>query len=181
MNGSKPLLVGLCAVALPWLLAGSTAVRADEEQQFDRTPRDCVQTQSIRRTEIVDDQTIIFFMRGKNSAYRNYLPKKCPGLKRWDRFGYQVTAGRLCSIDLITVLERSGASAFGRSSLGGFEPGFTCRLGPFLPMSPEDIESHNAEKAGGAGPNAVKARPVDVGRAEKSAPPVEDQKPETKE
>ena len=83
--------------------------------------------------------------------------------------------------DLITVLERSGASAFGRSSLGGFEPGFTCRLGPFLPMSPEDIESHNAEKAGGAGPNAVKARPVDVGRAEKSAPPVEDQKPETKE
>ena len=33
MNGSKPLLVGFCAVALPWLLAGSTAVRADEEQQ----------------------------------------------------------------------------------------------------------------------------------------------------
>lgn len=181
MNGSKRLLTGFCALALPWLLAGSVAVKADEEQAFDRTPRDCVQTQSVSRTEIVDDQTIIFFMRGKNIAYRNYLPKKCPGLKRWDRFGYQVTAGRLCSIDLITVLERNGASAFGRSALGGFEPGFTCRLGAFLPMSPEDIESYKAEKAGGAGQNAVKAKPADVRRAGKSAPPAEEKQPEPKE
>ena len=110
MNVSKRVFAGFSAVVLPWLLAGSATVRADDEPTFDRKPRDCVQTQAISRTEILDDQTIIFFMRGKNVAYRNFLPKKCPGLKRWERFGYSVTAGRLCSVDLITVLERTQAS-----------------------------------------------------------------------
>ena len=92
MNGSKRVYLRFTALALPWLLAGSTAIYADDDATFDRTPRDCVITQSIARTDILDDQTIIFYMRGKNVAYRNYLPKKCPGLKRWDRFSYQVTA-----------------------------------------------------------------------------------------
>src|SRR5512138_2689542 len=107
MNRSKRVLLGFSAFAVPLLFAGSTVTRADDEGTFNRTPKDCVITQSIARTDILDDQTIIFYMRGKNVAYRNYLPKKCPGLKRWDRFSYTVTAGRLCSIDMITVLETS--------------------------------------------------------------------------
>jgi hypothetical protein len=170
MNGSKRAFVGLSALALPWLLAGSAAVRADDEPTFNRTPRDCVQTQSISRTEILDDQTILFFMRGKNVAYRNYLPRKCPGLKRWDRFGYSVTAGRLCSIDLITVLERSGSSF---STLGGFQPGFTCQLGDFVPMSPEEIVSLKDEKKGGPGQDAVKTKPVELPPAQKGADPAQ--------
>jgi hypothetical protein len=160
MNGSKRILLGLSSLALPWLLAGSAAVGADDDDaRFDRRPRDCVQTQAISRTEILDDQTIIFFMRGKNVAYRNFLPRKCPGLKRRERFGYQVTAGRLCNIDMITVLERAG-NVFDRSNLGGFQPGFTCRLGDFLPMSREDLESLKAEKAGDASQSAVKTKAV---------------------
>ena len=85
MNRSKRVYLGFSALTLPWLLAGSTASRADDDATFNRTPRDCVITQSISRTDILDDQTIIFYMRGKNVAYRNYLPKKCPGLKRWDK------------------------------------------------------------------------------------------------
>jgi len=167
MNGSKRVFLGLSAIVLPWLLAGSAATYADDDAAFDRTPRDCVITQSIARTDILDDQTIIFYMRGKNIAYRNYLPKKCPGLKRWDRFGYQVTAGRLCNIDLITVLENSIRGA-------GFDRGFTCRLGDFHPLSPEDIESLKIEKEGGPGPDAVKAKPAKVPPAadgDSGAPP----------
>jgi hypothetical protein len=158
MNGPKR--VYLPAFALPWLLAGSAAVVADDEAAFDRTPRSCVQVQSIARTDILDDQTIIFYMRGKNIAYRNYLPKKCPGLKRSDRFGYQVTSGRLCNIDLITVLELSLFP--GRS----FDPGFTCRLGDFHPLSPADIESLKAEQEGGPRPDAVREKPAKVPPAE---------------
>ncbi|MEO8466116.1 MAG: hypothetical protein ABI640_12300 [Gammaproteobacteria bacterium] len=156
MRGSKRVVFGFTALTLPWLLAGSAATYADEDSAFNRTPRDCVITQSIARTDILDDQTIIFYMRGKNVAYRNYLPKKCPGLKRWDRFGYHVTAGRLCSIDTITVLENAAVGV-------GFGNGFTCRLGDFHPLSPEDIASLKIEKeGGGVRPDAVKATPAEV-------------------
>jgi hypothetical protein len=155
MNGSKRVFLGFSALALPWVLAGSTATYADDDAPFDRTPRDCLITQSIARTDILDDQTIIFYMRGKNVAYRNYLPRKCPGLKRWERFSYQVTAGRLCNIDLITVLENSVVG-------NGFDHGFTCRLGDFHPLSPEDIASLKVEKEGGARPDSVKAKPAEV-------------------
>jgi hypothetical protein len=161
---SKRVGLSLAALALPVLLAGSAVTRADDEGTFNRTPHDCVITQSIARTEILDDQTIIFYMRGKNVAYRNDLPKKCPGLKRWDRFSYTVTAGRLCSIDMITVLENS---VFGT----GFDRGFTCRLGEFHPLSPEDIASLRSEKEGGPRPDSVKTEPVPPAGDSDSAPP----------
>ena len=160
MNGSKRVYMGLWGLALPCLLAGSGAIGADDEGTFDRTPRDCVLTRNIARTDIVDDQTILFYMRGKDVAYRNYLPKKCPGLKRADRFSYQVTAGRLCSVDLITVLE------LGVMPGRPFERGFTCRLGDFHPLSPEDIESLKVEKQGGPRPDSVRTKPADVPPAE---------------
>ena len=50
MNGSKRVYLGFTALALPWLLAGSTAIYADDDATFNRTPRDCVITQSISRT-----------------------------------------------------------------------------------------------------------------------------------
>lgn len=164
MNRSKRVLLGFSAFAVPLLFAGSTVTRADDEGTFNRTPKDCVITQSIARTDILDDQTIIFYMRGKNVAYRNYLPKKCPGLKRWDRFSYTVTAGRLCSIDMITVLETSVIGT-------GFDRGFTCRLGEFHPLSPEDIASLRIEKEGGPRPDSVKAEPVPPAADSGGAPP----------
>jgi hypothetical protein len=180
MRGSKRVYLGLSALALPWLVAGSSASRADDDATFNRTPRDCVITQSIARTDILDDQTIIFYMRGKNIAYRNYLPKKCPGLKRADRFYYQVTAGRLCNIDMITVLENSVFGGFDRGFDSRFDRGFTCRLGDFHPLSPDDIASLRIEK-GGPRPDAVKASPIEVPpAASDSAAPAENASPAEK-
>jgi hypothetical protein len=126
----------LAALLVPLLLA-LPASGQDDEETFDRTPRDCIQSSSIRDTQAVDDQNVIFFMRDR-TVYRNHLPRKCPGLEREDRFTYKLEGTRrLCSINTITILEDN---FLGGGGLGGLRDGFTCRLGEFVPLSPEEVE-----------------------------------------
>jgi hypothetical protein len=144
------LAVALCASTL---LASSATSWADDKDKddFDRTPRDCVATTAIDRTQILDDQTILFHMRGKR-VFRNYLPKKCPGLKREGRFMYQTTHAQLCDVDMVTVLEEWG---------GRFTPGFTCKLGDFQPITREEAEELTAVR-GKDVRNAIDSKPVEL-------------------
>jgi hypothetical protein len=142
------LPVSLCAAAL---IAGAATSAADDKEEFDRTPRDCVATTSIDRTQILDDQTILFHMRGKK-VFRNYLPKNCPGLKREGRFMYQTTQSRLCDFDTVTVLEEWG---------GRFTPGFTCKLGDFQPITREEAEELTAVR-GKDVRGAIDSQPVEL-------------------
>jgi hypothetical protein len=112
-------------------LAASAASAQDGEESFDRTPRKCISTSRIRNTDIIDDQTIVFHLRGNREIYRSYLARTCPGLERNDRFSYRTTSGQLCDVDTITVLEQFGTR---------FNPSFTCRLGEFVPITPEEAE-----------------------------------------
>lgn len=82
---------------------------------------DCVDTSRIDTTEAHDDYTIDFKMVD-NTVYRNTLTNRCTGLGFEERFGYETSIGRLCSIDTITVLYADG----GR--------GATCGLGNFVPV-----------------------------------------------
>jgi hypothetical protein len=154
MTHSKRLVSWLSVPALLSMLAGWPALAADDEDAaLDRTPRDCLYVSSVRRTEVLDDQTIIFYMRGNKVAYRNYLPRKCPGLARSGRFMYEIHMSRLCSIDTITVLEQWGV---------GLQPGFTCKLGDFYPLSPAEVASMKIEKKNGTRPDeAVEVQPVE--------------------
>jgi hypothetical protein len=151
----------LAALALPSLLYAWPAFGADDDEAaFDRTPTDCLSTLRIDRTEVLDDQTIVFYMRNRKVAYRNYLPNKCPGLERAGRFMYTVRSSRLCKVDLITVLEQWGV---------GFQPGFTCKLGDFHPLSPAEIASIKAEKRRGIrSDTAVREEPVEPETSEQS-------------
>jgi hypothetical protein len=142
---------GLTAGLLP-LLAASSAI-GQEDGAFDRTPQDCVSVSSIDETDAIDDQNIIFRMRG-DRVFRNHLPRKCPGLERENRIAYRTTAGRLCSIDTITVLEQFGA---------GLRDGFTCRLGEFVPLSPAEVEDLELREDGQAGQNAIETSSVELG------------------
>jgi hypothetical protein len=55
-------------------------------------------------------------------------------LEREQRITYKLQGTqRLCSINTITVLE----DGFGAI---GFREGFTCRIGEFIPLSPEEVE-----------------------------------------
>jgi hypothetical protein len=140
------------------------ALGAQEDGAFDRTPRDCIVVSSIDETDALDDQNLVFRMRG-NRVFRNHLPRRCPGLERENRIAYQTRGGRLCSIDTITVLEESGV---------GFRNGFTCRLGEFVPMSPDEIEEFELREDGRGTQGAIESRSVDLEEAEDSEDASED-------
>jgi hypothetical protein len=160
--------------------SGPVTVAAQEEDTFDRTPVDCLTLSSVDRTRVLDDQTILFYMRN-GKIYRNYMPRKCPGLERHDRFMYEAVSNRLCDIDSITVLEQWG---------GGLQRGFTCPLGPFHPISEDEIEDLEAaiEEQEEDAPrrrrrDAIEAEPVelpeDAAPSEPAAPEAEAETPES--
>jgi hypothetical protein len=138
------------------LFAGQ-AVHAQGGEAFDRTPQDCVVTSDIDKTRVTDDHTILFYMR-RDVVYRNVLPRRCPGLDREDRFMYETRSARLCSTDTITVLEQWGAR---------LTSGFTCRLGEFHPVSPEEVEDLEADPEDALRRESVQARPAQVPPAER--------------
>ena len=137
-----------------WALAvlGSLALGAQEDGAFDRTPQDCIIVATIDETDAIDDQNLIFRMRG-DRVYKNHLPRRCPGLERENRIAYETRGGRLCSIDTITVLEQFGV---------GLRGGFTCRLGEFVPMSPDEIEELELREDGRGTQGAVQSRSVEL-------------------
>ena len=120
--------------ALLPLASRCAGLRQDDEEAAVRPHAAGLHPYSnIDQTDAIDDQNLIFYMRG-HKVYRNHLPRKCPGLGAREpvRVRNSQAAG-LCSIDMITVLEDS--SALRRSVRG-----FTCRLGEFVPLSPEEVE-----------------------------------------
>lgn len=79
----------------------------------------CISLNRIQNTRVLDDQTILFKMRGRKH-YVNRLSHACPSLKREERFMYKTSIGQLCSIDIITVLDSFGRS-WASCGLGKFE------------------------------------------------------------
>jgi hypothetical protein len=146
-------LAALALFSMSDLRAQSDLEQADEDQ-LDRTPRRCVTIARIRSTDILDDRTILFYLRGNKEVYRTYLPRECPGLERADRFSYRTHNGQLCDVDTITVLEEIGLS---------LSPTFTCRLGEFHPISREEAEELKLENEGEPlRRNAIRSEPVEL-------------------
>lgn len=118
------------AWAAPLLLLAAAAAADDEnDAALAEGARTCVPLQSISRTDVIDDRTILFYVRG-GEIYVNRLPRRCPGLKRADSFMYETSLSQLCNVDIITVLRRFGP---------GFNRGASCGLGVFEPISAEAV------------------------------------------
>jgi len=139
-------------IALVWLLSSSVvfaqaetaaisgATAADDDgsaaiEEIDREPIRCITASRIDRTKIIDERTVVFYMRG-NQIYRNQLTQDCPRLLREKRFSYEMRTSQLCNVDFITVLEYWGAS---------LRPGPACGLGMFYPITKEEAELLNAD------------------------------------
>jgi hypothetical protein len=145
-------------------LFANPGMAADEEEAdvLDRTPIDCIQSNRIRQSNVVDDQTIVFELKSGDYLV-NLLDRECPGLGREKRFMHE-THGRLCDVDTITVLEQWGTS---------LTRGFTCSLGAFHPVT--EIEAEQLI----AGPVVVEQAPVEVTEVDlppeetETAPPTE--------
>jgi hypothetical protein len=120
------LAVLLLAVAT----AGPVSAQDNADETVDTGDRDldavqCIRISDIDDIDIVDSDTLIFRMRG-NTVYRNDFPHRCPGLRTDDTLMYRSSVGRLCNIDIVTVLEDWGF---------GFAPGASCGLGMFHPIT----------------------------------------------
>jgi hypothetical protein len=139
-------------------IAAGAAEKEDEVEGegLDRTPIDCISINRIKRTKVIDDQTVLFEMNG-DVFLSNMLERTCPGLAREGRFMHE-TQGRLCDIDTITVLEQWGTS---------FRSGFTCQLGDFHPIT--EIEADELI----LGPDVVAEQSPDVEIKEVELPPDE--------
>jgi hypothetical protein len=113
------------------VLAGAVAVAAlcgttRGSGQQAATEKNCVYMGDVRRTTILDDNNILFYMRN-GTIYQNHLRNTCFMLRSTNRFTYDSTAlRRLCVGDLIQVLPDA--------SLGAPVPLATCNLGSYLPI-----------------------------------------------
>ena len=65
--------------------------------------RHCLLIKDIRRIEVVDNQTILFYTNRKE-VWKNSLPAPCSGLKFVGGIGYSTAINKLCDLDIVTVL-----------------------------------------------------------------------------
>jgi hypothetical protein len=100
------------------------------DNSADATAERCVALNRVSNTEVIDDQNILFHMRG-GDIFVNRLPYRCPGLRRDRVIMYRTSAQQLCDLDVITVLDNTGF---------GFTPGPSCGLGRFYPVSKEEAD-----------------------------------------
>lgn len=135
----------LLTACLPALLVPATTSSQEDEDDGDST---CVTTRIIDRTEILDNHTIVFHMRG-GDIFLNRLDRTCRGLTPRSTFSYRTASSRLCASDSITVIERAGPR---------FESGATCGLGIF-----ESIHEETLAMLKGEEPDAeVRVIPIEV-------------------
>ena len=165
----KPAL--LAAVLVVTTLGGaprSSGQEAGAEQN-------CVYMGDVRRTTIVDDNNILFYMRN-GAIYQNHLRNTCFMLRSANRFTYGSSAlRRLCVGDLIQVLPDA--------SFGGAPfPMASCNLGTYLQVDKDIADELLAAAQGkntkeGRSRQVMKSEPVELPPAappaEPAAPPAE--------
>jgi hypothetical protein len=104
---------------------------AKEMAKYSKTNtfESCISPQQIKRTNVLDDNHILFEMRG-NKYLLNTLDHKCSRLGFERSISYTVRGGRLCNTDTVSVFD---------NSLG---PISSCFLGKFeiLEKLPKDSD-----------------------------------------
>jgi len=108
--------------ALALLITTSGAWAADYS---DKTSTDCIYTYDIDYTDVPDEGTIIFHMKG-GTVWTNKLPRRCPNI-RFNGFSYVVRGNdQLCGqFDAVRVLKS----------------GSVCQLGEFVRSSGDKAKS----------------------------------------
>ena len=112
------------------LLASSSVVLAKDKRTDvpaaieTGKPVSCIPIRSIQESRVRNDNVIDFRVSGKK-WYRNTLPYSCPSLGFEEAFSYSTSLSQLCSVDIISVLRRTG---------GHLDRGASCGLGQFQPV-----------------------------------------------
>ena len=90
----------------------------EELAKYDVTgeTEQCLSLASIKQSKPLDDYNILFETRG-NETYLSRLPTRCSGLGFERAFTYSTSLTKLCSTDIITVIDSTNPS-FRRGSCG---------------------------------------------------------------
>ena len=116
------IALGIAGMASSGLAVAYARDKAPEpEIRSVGEPKNCVNTQQIHSTKIINERTIDFKMAG-GKTYRNVMAYSCPGLKFEEKFLYKTSTSQLCSVDIIHVLNNYG---------GSLQQGAGCGLGKF--------------------------------------------------
>ncbi len=108
------------------LLAGPALATPAAAAPVPGTAKSCLALAQIKRTRVVDGQTIDFILRD-GSVWRSTLPGgQCPQLAFERAFSYSTSMSQLCKQDIITVLQ----------NMGGLMRGASCGLGEFVAQPP---------------------------------------------
>jgi hypothetical protein len=91
----------------------------------------CISNMRIRKTEIIDNSTIIFHMSG-GKTYANIMDRQCYSMRKNNPIKYRIRGGTLCNVDVVEV----GTPYF---------PGPICSLGDFYQI--EKINTDTPEAA----------------------------------
>jgi len=118
----------------------------------------CIPASRIRRTSIVDDHTIIFYMN-QQKIYVNHLPHRCAGLKIAGTFSYRLRGSQLCSVDMITVVRAMG---------GGINTGPSFGLGSFRPVTEEEVAMLRNKEVGAPPQEPVSPEESDQSESDQS-------------
>lgn len=118
----RPKSITTLGTGLVGLMLVGAATADELDELYDER---CVTLTSISKTDIIDEQTVLFYMRD-GTIYENRLPRRCPGLRSRRAFTYKTSLPQLCQLDMITVLYNQGF---------GFSEGATCGLGRFHPIT----------------------------------------------
>ncbi|WP_138379671.1 hypothetical protein [Luteithermobacter gelatinilyticus] len=117
-------LLGLLASAASGAAEDSTESDdpLKELDKFTRTGKyeNCVTLTQIDSTKVLDDQHILFEMKGRK-YYLNKLPHKCSRLGFEKSFTYRLSINRLCNVDIITVIDTTSGIVGPSCGLGKFE------------------------------------------------------------
>ena len=117
----RPVLIAPVLV----VLALAAATSAAREPLPDATPvgkaESCIPLHSIRQSRVRSDSVIDIETTG-GRVYRNVLPHACPSLGFEERFSYQTSLDRLCSTDIITVIQSPPGISGPSCGLGEFQP-----------------------------------------------------------
>jgi len=118
------LMALLLSCALATVAQAQTSRKDKFLQKYQRTGKfeNCIPLGgAIRETKVLDASTLLFYMAG-GDVYLNEIPL-CPYLEpSYRSFTYDTSLSKLCSTDIITVIDpTSSVPTVGSCGLGRFE------------------------------------------------------------
>ncbi len=119
-------IVGLLLLAMP---LGVHAAPKDEaavtvdvrELPATGETRQCLAVRDVQQTRIVGKETILF-RTGANRWFRNDLKSPCPGLRDDRILVFRASAGSICEMDVVDIVDGQSRINHGFCGLGRFTP-----------------------------------------------------------